>query len=55
VRSEGTVKLRFPLVERSDDFLSTLRLAAPEEVRRIPLDYSVLKREPLGKDLSLHL
>jgi hypothetical protein len=56
VRSEGPVKLRFPLVERSDiDFLLAVRPAAPEEVRMIPLDCSVLEKEPLGKDLLLKL
>jgi hypothetical protein len=45
VRSRGPVKLRTPLVERSDlDFLPAVRLATSEEVRRIPLDCSVLEK-----------
>jgi len=55
VRSEGPVKFRFPLVERSADFLPTVRPTTLEEVRRISLDYSVLEKEPLGKDLPLNL
>jgi hypothetical protein len=54
VRSE--VKLRTPLIERSGlDFLPAMRPAVSEEVRRIPLDCSVMEKDPLGKDLLLNL
>jgi len=50
VRSE--VKLRIPLIERSDlEFLPAVRPEAP--VRRIPLDYSVMEKDLLGKDLQV--
>jgi hypothetical protein len=56
LRLEGLVKLQIPLVKRSDlDFLPTMRPATLEEVRRIPLDCSMLEKEPLGKDLLLKL
>jgi hypothetical protein len=55
VRSEGPVKVRIPPAKRRElDFLPAVRLATSEEVR-VAMDYSVLEKEPLGKDWLLNL
>jgi hypothetical protein len=55
VRSEGPVKLRCLLVERRElGFVPAVRLAVSEEVTPY-LDYSVMEKNLLGKDLTLML